>query len=154
VTLRSRQLPISKQAPDDALDGAVAMSRDAMRRDDDDRTLRAGGVLRQLVLHPAAWMAGWFVGDELRGVIRASHAAREACAEANLFVDREWRRQGIGTMLLKEGMDWARRREASSLRLVCDRTDWPMRHFAKKFGAGLDLVLGQIIVNIPLRVQQ
>jgi hypothetical protein len=38
--------------------------------------------------------------------------------------------------------------------VVCDRTDWPVRHFAKRFGARLDLVLGQIIVDIPLRVQQ
>jgi GNAT superfamily N-acetyltransferase len=99
---------------------------------------------------PAAWTAGWFVGNGLRGVVRASDPSPEGQVEAKLFVDEGWRRQGIGSKLLKEAMDWARRRDATTLRLVCDRTDWPTRHFAKKFGARLDLVLGQIIVDIPL----
>jgi hypothetical protein len=53
-------------------------------------------------------------------------------------------------MLLKETQDWARRGEAATLRLVCDRADWPMRHFAERFGARLDLVFGQMVADIPL----
>jgi GNAT superfamily N-acetyltransferase len=101
-------------------------------------------------MRPASWTAGWFVGNGLRGVVRASDPSPEGQVEAKLFVDEGWRRQGIGSKLLKEAMDWAGRRQASTLRLVCDRDNWPMRHFAKKFGARLDLVLGQIIVDIPL----
>jgi GNAT superfamily N-acetyltransferase len=85
--------------------------------------------------------------------VRAEHATRARHVEAKLFVDEKWRRQGIGSMLLKETMDWARRSDADALRLVCERTDWPMRYFAEKFGARLDLVFGQMVADIPL-VQQ
>jgi hypothetical protein len=47
-------------------------------------------------------------------------------------------------------MAQALRHQAGTLRLVCARTDWPMRHFARKFGARLDLVLGQLVADIPL----
>jgi GNAT superfamily N-acetyltransferase len=99
---------------------------------------------------PMTWAAGLFVANELTGVVRAGSATPDAHVEAALFVDREWRRQGIGSILLKEAMDWARRAEATTLRFVCDRTDWPMRHFAEKFGARLDLVFGQMIADISL----
>jgi GNAT superfamily N-acetyltransferase len=99
---------------------------------------------------PVTWAAGLFVANELTGVVRAGSATPDAHVEAVLFVDREWRRQGIGSMLLKEAMGWARRAEATTLRFVCDRTDWPMRHFAEKFGARLDLVFGQMIADISL----
>jgi GNAT superfamily N-acetyltransferase len=104
----------------------------------------------QLTLSPAAWTAGWFIADELRGVVRAGAASRGGPVEAELFVEEGWRRQGIGSMLLKETQDWARRGEAATLRLVCDRADWPMRHFAERFGARLDLVFGQMVADIPL----
>jgi GNAT superfamily N-acetyltransferase len=96
------------------------------------------------------WTAGLFVANELTGVTRASAASREGHVEAMLFVDEEWRRQGIGSMLLSEALDWSRRRDAATLRLVCDRTDWPMRQLAEKFGARLDLVFGQMVADIPL----
>jgi GNAT superfamily N-acetyltransferase len=99
---------------------------------------------------PVTWATGLFVANELTGVVRAGAASRAAHVEAALFVDQEWRRQGIGSMLLKETMGWARRGEATTLRFVCDRADWPMRHFAEKFGAQLDLVFGQMIADIPL----
>lgn len=104
----------------------------------------------QMYLPPAAWRAGLFVANELRGVVRAEDVTRAGRIEAKLFVDERWRRQGIGSMLLKEVTDWARHSDASTVRLVCERTDWPMRHFAEKFGARLDLVFGQIIADIPL----
>jgi GNAT superfamily N-acetyltransferase len=104
----------------------------------------------ELILRPAAWRAGLFVANELKGVVRADDGTRAGRVEAMLFVDEGWRRQGIGSALLEEAMDWARRADANTLRLVCERTDWPMRHFTEKFGARLDLVFGQIIADIPL----
>jgi GNAT superfamily N-acetyltransferase len=104
----------------------------------------------QIALPPAAWTAGLFVASELRGVVRAGDASPEGQVEATLFVDERWRRRGLGSMLLEQAMDWARRGDANILRFVCERTDWPMRHFARKFGARLDLVLGQIVVDIPV----
>jgi GNAT superfamily N-acetyltransferase len=115
--------------------------------------LRSGAANRltsQLTLSPAAWTAGWFIADEVRGVVRAGGISRSGPVEAELFVEEGWRRQGIGSMLLKETLDWARRGEAATLRLVCDRADWPMRHFAERFGARLDLVFGQMVADIPL----
>lgn len=99
---------------------------------------------------PVAWTAGLFVANELRGVVYVGDASREKYVEARLFVDAGWRRQGIGSMLVKEAMNWGRRRDARALRLVCERTDWPMRHFAEKCGARLDLVFGQIVADFPL----
>jgi GNAT superfamily N-acetyltransferase len=81
------------------------------------------------------------------------NASREGHAEVTLFVDEEWRRRGIGSTLLKETMVWARCGGATTLRFVCDRSDWPMRHLAERFGARLDLVFGQLVADIPL-VQQ
>jgi GNAT superfamily N-acetyltransferase len=98
----------------------------------------------------ASWTAGCFHASELRGVVCAGDASCEGNIEAMILVDERWRRQGIGSVLLEETIDWARRGEANTLRFVCERTDWPMRHFARKFGARLDLVLGQIVVDIPL----
>ena len=98
----------------------------------------------------ASWTAGCFLANELRGVVCAGDASCEENVEAMILVDEGWRRQGIGSVLLEETIDWARRGEANTLRFVCERTDWPMRHFARKFGARLDLVLGQIVVDIPL----
>jgi GNAT superfamily N-acetyltransferase len=98
----------------------------------------------------ASWSAGCFLANELRGVVCAGDASCEGHVEAMIFVDEGWRRQGIGSVLLEKTIDWARRGEANTLRFVCERTDWPMRHFARKFGARLDLVLGQIVVDIPL----
>jgi GNAT superfamily N-acetyltransferase len=96
------------------------------------------------------WAAGLFVANELTGIACASAASHEGYVEAMLFVDERWQRQGIGSMLLKEIVDWSRRSEATTLRLVCDRADWPMRHLAEKFGARLDLVFGQMVADIPL----
>ena len=98
----------------------------------------------------ASWTAGCFLANELRGVVCAGNASCEGHVEAMILVDERWRRRGIGSVLLEETMDWARRGKANTLRFVCERTDWPMRHFARKFGARLDLVLGQIVVDIPL----
>jgi GNAT superfamily N-acetyltransferase len=114
------------------------------------RAHRFGAAPGQSTLPPAAWAAGLFVANELTGVARAGDALRAGHVEAELFVDEAWRRRGIGSMLLKETMNWARRGEATMLRLVCDRNDWPMRHFAEAFGARLDLVFGQMVADIPL----
>lgn len=114
---------------------------------------RPNRLASPFTLSPAAWTAGLFIANELRGVVRAGDASCGGPVEAELFVDEGWRRRGIGSMLLRETLDWARRGEATTLRLVCDRTDWPMRHFAEKLGARLDLVFGQMVADIPL-VQQ
>jgi GNAT superfamily N-acetyltransferase len=101
---------------------------------------------------PAAqWIAGAYLADELTSFVQACDSQFDGPMETTLFVDVKWRRQGLGTLLLEAAMEWASHRQASTLRFVCARTNWPMRHFAEKFGARLDLVLGQIVADIPLR---
>jgi GNAT superfamily N-acetyltransferase len=111
-------------------------------KDGDNGSLPASRHLR--------WMAGVYLADELTGLVQTWAGPIDGQVEAALFVDLKWRRQGIGTLLLKATMDWAALHQARTLRFVCARTDWPMRHFAGKFGARLDLVLGQIVADIPL----
>ena len=98
----------------------------------------------------AQWMAGVYVAEQLTSVVQACEGPLDGPVETTLFVDVKWRRQGLGTLLLKAAMDWASHRQARALRFSCARTNWPMRHFAEKFGARLDLVLGQIVADIPL----
>jgi hypothetical protein len=98
----------------------------------------------------AKLMAGAFLADQLTGFVQAYDCSFDGCVETILFVDERWRRQGIGTSLLKASMEWASQRKGTNLRFVCAKTDWPMRHFVQKFGARLDLVLGQMIADIPL----
>jgi GNAT superfamily N-acetyltransferase len=101
-------------------------------------------------LSAARWMAGVYIADELTSFVLAREGSFEGYVEATLFVDAKWRRQGIGTLLLKAAMDWAALHQASTLRFVCARSDWPMRHFARKSGARLDLMLGQLVADIVL----
>ena len=101
-------------------------------------------------LPAARWSVAADVAGELTGIVRACDDSLEGYADTTLFVHLEWRRQGIGTLLLEAAMDWALSRQARALRLVCARANWPMRHFAEKSGARLDLAFGQIVADIPL----
>jgi Acetyltransferase (GNAT) family len=96
------------------------------------------------------WMAGAYFAEHLTGFVQARASPSDGLTDATLFVGMNWCRRGVGTLLLKAAIDWASCRRARTLRFVCARDDWPMRHFAKKFGARLDLVLGQIVADIPL----
>jgi GNAT superfamily N-acetyltransferase len=103
-----------------------------------------------LALPAAEWIAGAYLADELTGFVQAGKGLLEGVVETTLFVKAKRRRQGIGTLLLRATLDWATLHRASALRFACARTDWPMRHLAEKFGARLDLVLGQIVADIPI----
>jgi GNAT superfamily N-acetyltransferase len=98
----------------------------------------------------ASWTVGAYFAEQLAGFIHAHGSPPDGRTEATLFVGAKWRRRGVGTLLLQAAVDWASCRRISTLRFVCARNDWPMRHFAEKFGARLDLVLGQIVADIPL----
>lgn len=96
------------------------------------------------------WMAGAYLAEHLTGFVQARTSPSDGRSDATLFVGKHWRKRGIGTLLLEAAIDWAACRQARTLRFVCARDDWPMRHFAGKFGARLDLMLGQIVADIPL----
>jgi GNAT superfamily N-acetyltransferase len=96
------------------------------------------------------WLAAGYFAEDLTSFVQTGDFSSDGYVETTLFVDAKWRRRGFGTLLLKATMDWASLRQASGLRLVCARTDWSMRHFVEKFGARLDLMLGQMVADIPL----
>jgi GNAT superfamily N-acetyltransferase len=97
------------------------------------------------------WLAAGYFAEDLTSFVQATGVSFDGYVETTLFVDVKWRRRGFGTLLLKATLDWASLHQASGLRLVCGRTDWSMRHFVEKSGARLDLVLGQLVADIPLR---
>jgi GNAT superfamily N-acetyltransferase len=84
-----------------------------------------------VTLPAVRWMAGVYFAEELTSFVWACDGCVDGQLETTLFVDSKWRRQGIGTLLLKATIDWASIRPASTLRFVCARTDWPMRHLAE-----------------------
>jgi GNAT superfamily N-acetyltransferase len=96
------------------------------------------------------WLAAGYFAKELTGFAQACNICSDGYVETTLFVDTKWRRRGFATLLLKATMDRAALRQATGVRLVFARTDWPMRHLAEKFGARLDLILGQMVADIPL----
>jgi GNAT superfamily N-acetyltransferase len=96
------------------------------------------------------WLAAGYFAEDLTGFVQAYGLSSDGYVETTLFVDAQWRRRGFATLLLKAAMDWASLRRAKAVRLVFARTDWPMRHLAEKFDARLDLMLGQMVADIPL----
>jgi GNAT superfamily N-acetyltransferase len=98
------------------------------------------------------WMAGVYFAEQPAGFLRARKSSSDAPAQATLFVGASWRRRGVGTLLLQAAMHWASCHQASTLRFVCSRDDWPMRHFAGNSGARLDLMLGQVVADFPVVV--
>lgn len=106
-------------------------------------------------LPPATrWLAAGYFAEELTSFVQVSGFSSDGYVETMLFVDTKWRRRGFGTLLLNAAMEWASLRRASGARLVCTRTDWSMRHFVDKFGARLDLRLGQMVADIPIGERQ
>jgi GNAT superfamily N-acetyltransferase len=97
-----------------------------------------------------AWMVAACFSGQPAGVISARGNLSGGSMEARLFVGAAWRRRGVGALLLKAALDWASCRRAHTLRIVCARDDWPMRHFVEKFDARLDLMFGQIVADFPL----
>lgn len=114
--------------------------------------LRPGAFINrcEIATWSGRWMAGACVADQLTGFIQVRDASFEGPVATTLYVDAGWRRQGIGTLLLAAAIDWAASQRANALRLTCERSDWPMRHLARKFGARLDLVLGQIVADVGI----
>jgi GNAT superfamily N-acetyltransferase len=96
----------------------------------------------------AALIAGVFAQGRIIGVVEVFEASRDGIAEVAFAVAADWRRQGIGSDLLVAVRRWAEQSGIRTLRMVISRNNWPMRQFAHKAGARLDLDLDEILADI------
>jgi GNAT superfamily N-acetyltransferase len=101
--------------------------------------------------HPRVdWIVGAFLEDRLRNVVEIYSGDLGGRAEAALVVEREWRRQGLGWALLRAAMQVAADAETKALRMIFSRHNWGMRKLAAKAGGRLDVILGEIVVDVAL----
>ncbi len=98
----------------------------------------------------ASWTVGAFVGERLRGVVEVYGGGQHGYAEAAFVVEREWRRRGLGWVLLQSAICLVADSETRTLRMMFSRHNWPMRKLAGKAGGRLDIVLGEITVDVAV----
>ena len=120
------------------------------RRGSDGQRITAadGGAA---VLGEAAWTAGAFHEDELKGLISISDPSAYEPARVFLLVDPAWRRKGIALALIEAAKVWAMDQGMQNVLMTCSRSDWPTRSLLEKIGARLDLVFGEIVANVPIQ---
>jgi GNAT superfamily N-acetyltransferase len=70
------------------------------------------------VLSRSAWIVRAFVDERLRGVLEICRDDNLGFAEAAFAVEPQWRRRGIGTLLLHGTMEWCRKSGPPLLRMV------------------------------------
>jgi GNAT superfamily N-acetyltransferase len=103
-------------------------------------------------LTSAAWIAGAFVDETLRGVVEAYDAAAGA-VETAFLVERDWRRRGLGSALMQAAIQWALENDRHTLRLMFSRGNWPMRKLATNAQARIDLSLDEICADVAVGAQ-
>jgi GNAT superfamily N-acetyltransferase len=96
----------------------------------------------------ASNILGVFVDRQLRGVLEIYHGSASNPAEVALIVAQDWRRRGLGWMLLQAAMHWAAEADAGTMRLIFSRHNWPMRQLTAKAAARFDIVLDEICAEI------
>lgn len=89
---------------------------------------------------------GWFHRGVLRGAIEVFY--HDARAEAAVTLEREWRRQGIGTELVRRGIARARRRQVVSFDMLSYRGNIAMLRIAEKFSASESYAHGRPIEGL------
>lgn len=96
-----------------------------------ERAPRPAKEFRQLFLDARTssqlWMVGEVDGTVVAGadVRRGEHRKTAHTASLGLFVRREFRGLGLGGVLLREGIEWARTVGISKLKLVVFSTNEP-----------------------------
>jgi GNAT superfamily N-acetyltransferase len=98
----------------------------------------------------AAWIAGTFVDDGLRGVVEVYDIGDSRTVEAAFVVEQGWRRRGLGSALLKAAIQWAIETDRIMLRMVFSRHNWPMRKLVSNAQARLDLRFDEITADIAV----
>ena len=124
------------------------------------RYLRFGGNVSDRFLASYASMPrgqhtsalGCFEGDVLIGFGQLTLHGHDLSdiAEAAMTVDQEWRDLGVGTALLARLSELAADASARRLRLLCVPLNLRLIHVARKFGADLKCLSGDLLVELPL----
>jgi GNAT superfamily N-acetyltransferase len=86
---------------------------------------------------PGAVALGYFLGGQLRGVAHLLPLNRisQTRAEIRIAVDEEWRRCGIGTLLMEALLQQARLLGVEDLYFRCHALNEPLQLLAERFGA-------------------
>jgi GNAT superfamily N-acetyltransferase len=77
----------------------------------------------QRALSGAAWIAGAFVDDTLRGVVEV-YDIDDGAVEAAFLVERGWRGRGLGTALMQAAIAWARENDRHGSARRASRRAW------------------------------
>jgi GNAT superfamily N-acetyltransferase len=126
-----------------SLDQSSRLSRFGMVANDNHLIEHVSFALSRSSLIAAA-----FVESRMRGFVEIYDADSLGFAEAAFVVERQWRRRGIGSALLRNAILWAAKSDVSKLRLVFARDNWPMRKMASNARASFDLVLNEVVAEI------
>jgi GNAT superfamily N-acetyltransferase len=95
----------------------------------------------------AAAMFGVFVDRQLRGVLEI-YQSPSGVAEVALVVAQDWRRRGLGWMMLQAAMRWTNQKNVGTIVLIFSRHNWAMRQLTAKASAKFDIVLDEISAEI------
>jgi GNAT superfamily N-acetyltransferase len=71
-------------------------------------------------------------------------------AEVGLVVERNWRRQGLGTAMLSAAIAWSRYYDIDVLRFMFSRDNWAMRRLVASANARIDVSLDEINAEIDI----
>jgi GNAT superfamily N-acetyltransferase len=93
---------------------------------------------------------GVFVGESLQGMLKLHDSEAAGHVDVTLVVERPWRNKGLGWALLGAAMQWVRRSETRTIRMIFSRNNWPMRALAHKANAQLTLVFDEICASITV----
>jgi GNAT superfamily N-acetyltransferase len=104
----------------------------------------------EYALTRADWIVGAFIGERLRGVVEVYNGRPHGYAEAAFVVEQGWRRRGLGWALLQSAIRIVATSETSTLRMMFSRHNWGMRKLAGKAGGKLDMILGEIAVDVAV----
>jgi len=107
-------------------------------------------LLHQLLLRFLGAPTLVLIGERVRGFAEIYNSRPHGFADTAFVVEPEWRRRGLGWALLRAAMQAAAESQTNTLRMIFSRHNWPMRKLANKACGKLDIILGEISVDVDL----
>ena len=93
----------------------------------------------------SAAFAGCAIDGALRGIgeLRIAAPLSSRIAEAAFSIEAPWQNNGLGTALMANVIDMARRRGIASIKINCRSDNWRMQRIAQRFGGTLAYAYGE-----------